>query len=152
VFKRNRIAQKRQLLRQKESELAWIDNDISNFKVNQMANTDLVTYYGQTEKIDQLVEKYGRYLEKLDRETKLLLRITLSTYIFMQQEYNSTEYPVLAALEDALCELLISDSIPQDLYDICSVLEGLTVDEAETLLEALQHQIRWGNARLMVSK
>ncbi|MHC5771498.1 MAG: hypothetical protein ACYTXI_39285 [Nostoc sp.] len=56
MFKRNCIAQKRQLLRQKESELAWIDNDISNFKVNQMANTDLVTYYGQTEKIDQLVE------------------------------------------------------------------------------------------------
>ncbi|AUB44546.1 hypothetical protein COO91_10779 (plasmid) [Nostoc flagelliforme CCNUN1] len=32
--------------------------------------TDLVTYYGQTPIIDQLVNKYGVYLEKLNRETK----------------------------------------------------------------------------------
>ncbi len=30
---------------------------------------DLVTYYGQTERIDQLVDKYGVYLEQLNRET-----------------------------------------------------------------------------------
>ncbi|MBW4457228.1 MAG: hypothetical protein KME55_33730 [Nostoc indistinguendum CM1-VF10] len=54
--------------------------------------TDLVTYYGQTPIIDQLVNKYGVYLEKLNRETKLLLRVTLSTYIVMQQEYTPTEY------------------------------------------------------------
>jgi hypothetical protein len=117
-----------------------------------MATTDLVTYYGQTNRIDQLVEKYGGYLEKLDRETKLLLRITLSTYIFMQQEQTPTDYLVSTALEDALCELVIPDSIPQDLSDVCSQLKGLTQDEAETLLEALQHQIRWGNARLLVNK
>lgn len=60
--------------------------------------TDLVTYYGQTPIIDQLVDKYGVYLEKLDRETKLLLRVTLSTYIVMQQEYTPSEYPVSTAL------------------------------------------------------
>jgi hypothetical protein len=113
--------------------------------------TDLVTYYGQTPIIDQLVDKYGAYLQKLNRETKLLLRVTLSTYIVMLQEYTPTEYPVSTALEDALCELVIPDSIPQDLYDACSVLNGLTTLEAETLLEALQHQIRWGNARQVVS-
>ena len=41
--------------------------------------TDLVTYYGQTNIIDQLVEKYGACLEQLDRETKVLLRITLAS-------------------------------------------------------------------------
>ncbi|MBG1265531.1 hypothetical protein [Nostoc sp. WHI] len=113
--------------------------------------TDLVTYYGQTPTIDQLVDNYGAHLEKLSRETKLLLRVTLSTYIVMQQEYTPTEYPVSTALEDGLCELVIPDSIPQDLYDVCSVLNGLTIDETETILEALQHQIRWGNARQVVS-
>jgi hypothetical protein len=45
--------------------------------------TDLVTYYGQTDLINQLVDNYGAHLERLDRETKLLLRVTLSTYIVM---------------------------------------------------------------------
>ncbi|MBD6620036.1 hypothetical protein FNW02_30630 [Komarekiella sp. 'clone 1'] len=109
--------------------------------------TDLVTYYGQTDLIDQLVDNYGAHLEKLDRETKLLLRATLSTYIIMQQECSPIEYPVSTALEDSLYELVIPDSIPQVLYNVCSVLEGLTASEAESILEALQHQIRWGNAR-----
>jgi hypothetical protein len=113
--------------------------------------TDLVTYYGQTDLINELVNNYGVYLEKLNRETKLLLRVTLSTYIVMQQEYSPIEHPLSTALEDALCELVIPDSIPQDLYDVCSVLEGLTTGEAETILEALQHQIRWGNAQKLVS-
>ncbi|MBE9053877.1 hypothetical protein IQ243_26450 [Nostocales cyanobacterium LEGE 11386] len=108
--------------------------------------SDLVTYYGQTSRIDKLVEKYGNYLEKLDRETKLLLRIVLSTYVFMQQEPCSN-YPVSKALEDVLYELIIPDSLPQDLLDVCNQLEGLTIDEAESLLEALQHQLRWGNAQ-----
>lgn len=56
--------------------------------------TDLVTYYGQTDLINQLVDNYGAHLEKLNRETKLLLRVTLSTYIVMQQEYTPTEYPL----------------------------------------------------------
>ncbi len=67
----------------------------------------------------------------------------------MQQEYSPSEYPFLKALEDGLCELVIPDSIPQDLHDVCSQLAGLTVDEAETLLEALQHQLRWGNAAVV---
>lgn len=46
---------------------------------------------------------------------------------------------------------MIPDSIPQDLYDVCSVLNGVTTLEAETLLKALQHQIRWGNAQKLVS-
>ena len=109
--------------------------------------TDLVTYYGQTDLIDQLVNNYGSYLEKLNREIKLLLRVTLSTYVVMQQEYSPSEYPVSTALEESLCEPVIPDSIPQDLYDVCSVLDGITAEEAEIILEALQHQLRWGNAR-----
>ncbi|WP_225226117.1 hypothetical protein [Komarekiella delphini-convector] len=59
----------------------------------------------------------------------------------MQEEQIPGKYSLKTALEDALCELVIYDSIPQDLYDTCSQLEGLTVDEAETLLEALHHLI-----------
>jgi hypothetical protein len=55
----------------------------------------------------------------------------------MQQEYNSSEYPMSSALEDSLCELVIPNSITKDLYDIFSQIEGLIVDEAETILEAL---------------
>lgn len=47
--------------------------------------TDLVTYYGQTEKINQLVDNYGAYLEKLNRVTKLLLRMTLAHFVFIQE-------------------------------------------------------------------
>jgi hypothetical protein len=43
--------------------------------------TDLVTYYGQTDLINQLVDYYGAHLEKLDRETKLLLRVTFLIYV-----------------------------------------------------------------------
>jgi hypothetical protein len=114
-----------------------------------MANTDLLTYYGQTERLDKLVEKCGEYLEKLDRETKLLLRMTLTHRVFMQTKYNESEYSVTESLKEALFVRFRSDFIPQVLFDICSVLEGLTIDEAETLLEALQHQLRWGNARLL---
>ncbi|WP_225895799.1 hypothetical protein [Dendronalium phyllosphericum] len=81
-----------------------------------------------------------------------MFRITLSTYVLMQQEYSASEYSMSTALEDALCELIIPDSIPQDLYDICSQLEELTVDEAESILEALQHQLRWGNAHRNVNQ
>lgn len=120
-------------------------------KVEANPMSDLVTYYGQTNRIDKFVEKYGAYLEKLDRETKLLLRIVLSTYVFMQEEQNPTDYLVTTALENALYELVIADSLPQDLFDVCNQLEGITREETETLLEALQHQIRWGNAQAVVN-
>ncbi|ABA25013.1 hypothetical protein Ava_B0303 (plasmid) [Trichormus variabilis ATCC 29413] len=113
---------------------------------------DLLIYNGQSNRIDQLIGRYGAYLEALTREIKLLLRITLSTYVLMQQEYSSTEYPVSEALEDALSQLVIPHNVPQDLFDICSQLEGLTVDEAESLLDALQYQLYWGNARITVKQ
>jgi hypothetical protein len=113
---------------------------------------NLVVYNGQSDRIDQLVGKYGDYLEALNRETKLLLRITLSTYVLMQQEYNSTEYPISEALEDSLCQLVIPHNVPQNLYDICFQLEGLTVDEAESILDALQYQLHWGNARIVIDQ
>ncbi|AUB43487.1 hypothetical protein COO91_09668 (plasmid) [Nostoc flagelliforme CCNUN1] len=152
--------------------------------------TDLVTYYGQTPIIDQLVDKYGVYLEKLDREDKLLLRMTLANYAFMQEHSNPDKYTVEMALEDVLSDPgfikrplakvlfarggkrekvkgegentkpfpLSPSPFPdfckkskEDWCNICSVLNGLTTLEAETILEALQHQIRWGNARQAVN-
>ncbi|MBD6621290.1 hypothetical protein FNW02_37805 [Komarekiella sp. 'clone 1'] len=116
-----------------------------------MTTTDLVTYYGQTSRIDQLVDKYGACLEQINRETKLLLRMALTHYVFMQQKCNPDNYSVTEPLRDALFVRFVCEDIPRILYDICSLLQGLTVDEAETLLEALQHQIRWGNARTIVN-
>ncbi|WP_341529938.1 hypothetical protein WKK05_11850 [Nostoc sp. UHCC 0302] len=116
--------------------------------------TDLVTYYGQTPIIDQLLDKYGVYLEKLDRETKLMLRMALATYVFTQEKDSSTKHTVADALEDALSNigLLVSYPLYKNLFEnVCSVLDELTTLEAEILLEALQHQIRWGNARQVVN-
>ncbi len=113
--------------------------------------TDLVTYYGQTDLINRLVNNYGAYLEKLDRETKLLLRMALTNYLFMQERHEPSGYTLLEASMDALFITFLGMDTPQVLVDICSQLKGLTQDEAETILSALQHQIRWGNARQAVS-
>ena len=113
--------------------------------------TDLVTYYGQTPIIDQLVDKYGVYLEKLDRETKLLLRIVLTNYVFMQEKHEPSSYTLIEASRDALFVTFLGMDTPQVLVGICSQLKGLTQDEAETILSALQHQIRWGNAQKFAS-
>ncbi|MEH2005391.1 hypothetical protein [Nostoc sp.] len=113
--------------------------------------TDLVTYYGQTPTIDQLVDKYGVYLEKLDRETKLLLRIVLTNYVFMQERHEPSSYTLIEASRDALFVRFLGVDMPQVLVDICSQLNELTTLETETILEALQHQIRWGNAQKLAS-
>ncbi|MHC5937100.1 hypothetical protein [Nostoc sp.] len=113
--------------------------------------TDLVTYYGQTDLINQLVDKYGVYLEKLDRETKLLLRIVLTNYVFMQERHEPSSYTLIEASRDALFIRFIGVDMPQVLVDICSQLKGLTQNEAETILSALQHQIRWGNAQKLAN-
>lgn len=100
---------------------------------------NLVTYHGQTVRIDQLVEKYGAYLEELDRETKLLLRMTLTHYVFMQQQCNPHNYTVLEALQDALFVRFLCENIPRVLQELCSGLEGLTIDETESILDALNN-------------
>ncbi|MHC5755997.1 MAG: hypothetical protein ACYTXF_36280 [Nostoc sp.] len=110
--------------------------------------TGLVTYYGQTPTIDQLIENYGAYLEKLDRETKLLLRTVLTNYVFMRERHKPSSYTLIEASRDALFVTFLGMDTPQLLVDICSQLNGLTTHEAETIFEALQHQIRWGNAQI----
>lgn len=94
---------------------------------------NLVTYYGQTNRIDSLVEKYGSYLEQLDRETKLLLRMTLTHYVFMQQQCNPDNYTVLEALGDTLFVRFICEDMPKVLKEVCTGLQGLTVDETESI-------------------
>ncbi|MHC5854424.1 hypothetical protein [Nostoc sp.] len=101
--------------------------------------TDLVTYYGQTPTIDQLVENYGAYLEKLDRETKLLLRTVLTNYVFMRERHKPSSYTLIEASSDALFVTFLGMDTPPLLVDICSQLNGLTIHEAETILETLQH-------------
>ena len=113
--------------------------------------TDLVTYYGQTDLINRLVDTYVTYLEKLDRETKLLLRMVLTNYVFVQERHEPSSYTLIEASRDALFVTFLGMDTPQLLVDICSQLNGLTTHEAETILEALQHQIRWGNAQKLAS-
>ena len=103
--------------------------------------SNLVTYYGQTDLVNQLVDKYAQYLEQLDRRTKLLFRTILSDYVFRADSMSLKENA------EKIFNSLLIGAIPEQLFDICLMLEGLTVIEAEGLLEALQHQIRWGNAQ-----
>lgn len=88
--------------------------------------TDLVTYYGQTDLINRLVNNYGAYLEKLDRETKLLFRMALTNYVFMQSRHEPNGYTLIEASRDALFVTFLGMDIPQVLVDICSQLKGLT--------------------------
>ena len=59
------------------------------------------------------------YLKKLGREDKLLLRMALANYVFMQEHSNPDKYTVEMALEDVMSD---PGFIKKDWYDICSTL------------------------------
>lgn len=102
-----------------------------------------VTYYIQCDRINTLVEKLGAELDLLDRDQKLQLRITLTHFIWGRDHIN--EYSLQDAYEEALGEVCVGDSGMDLALDI---LRDITTEEAEALIEALQAQCRYGNARL----
>ena len=63
----------------------------------------------------------------------------------MRERHEPSSYTLIEASRGALFVTFLGMDMPQLLVDICSQLNGLTT------LEALQHQIRWGNARQAVN-
>lgn len=107
-------------------------------------------YYipNEIDQLDQLTEKFGGQLELLNRFQKLQLRAIL-TYFVLGREMMSDDYSIDSAVYDIqLWQLFIPD---EELQDALETLNGITIQDAESLLEALQAQCRFGNARLQTS-
>lgn len=100
-------------------------------------------YYATGEHLEKLCERFGSQLELLDRNQKLELRIILNFYIWGQDD--SDGYSIFDAFNDSIQHLLVEDS---ELGECLEILQNIPVENAESLLEALQAQCRSGNARL----
>lgn len=105
-------------------------------------------YYTSSDCLDQLTERFGGQLELLDRMQKLQLR-TILTYFVLGRETMFDDYTIDSAVYDLnLWQLFLPDD---QLQDALTILEGITVQDAESLLEALQAQCRFGNAKLQTA-
>ena len=106
-----------------------------------------VNYYVQNNQIDRLTEQFGSQLEQFDRPQKLQLRAIL-TYFVLGRDMMGDEYSLNDALVDSLQHLFIEDL---RIGEALAILEGITVQDAESLQIALVEQCRVGNARLKTS-
>ena len=84
--------------------------------------------------LDEMVSRYGDYLERLDSEQKLALRAVLSFYLFYKLKYYS-DYSVNDTIIDAMPECTQAS-----ISTIISTLEGISSDNAEGLLKFLTDQ------------
>ncbi|BDA72459.1 hypothetical protein CAL7716_066250 [Calothrix sp. PCC 7716] len=100
-----------------------------------------ITYYVQTDRINQLVNNFGAKLEKLTFSDKLALRAILSYWLLHVQAIDFGEYSLIYASERLMHEY------PKDclatLREVIIYLEGISINEAEGLIEALTSQLRW---------
>lgn len=103
-----------------------------------------ITYYIQNEQLDRLTERFGQELDLLDRNQKLQLRVILSYYI-LGKDCMGDNYSIYDAWLETLESIMCED---ERIIESLETLEGITVRDAESLLEALQAQCRTGNARL----
>lgn len=103
-----------------------------------------VTYYIQDSQIDSLVERFGCYLEQLDRSKKIQVRVLLTNFL-MGQDQMGEDYTICDAWQDSSLHLLVQDEV---VVEVADILDGLTIAQAEGLLSALQEQCTVGNARL----
>ena len=103
-----------------------------------------ITYYTSGEHLDRLCEQFGHQLDKLDREQKLELRIVI-TYFIWGQDQLGDNYSIKDAWVDGLQQLVLEDN---QINECLSILEGISIRDAESLLVALQAQCTQGNARL----
>ncbi|MBP5976523.1 hypothetical protein HW132_28280 [Brasilonema sp. CT11] len=103
-----------------------------------------VTFHIQSDSINKLADRFGCYLEQLDRAQKIQIRVLLTTFL-LGKEMMSDEYSIGDAWEDACLHLITADD---DVIEVADILVDLTIWEAEGLLQALQEQCTVGNARL----
>lgn len=107
-----------------------------------------VKFFTSSEPLDQLTEQFGGQLEFLDRLQKLQLR-TVLTYFVLGREMMGDDYIIDSAVYDIqLWQLFTPD---EQLQSAIERLRDVTVQDAESLLEALQAQCRYGNAKLKTS-
>ena len=99
-----------------------------------------VTDSTHTNQIDQLIESFGTTLEKLTLADKLALRVTLTYWLFHREVADLGEYTLNHALEDMMqgnsedCQINLKKAI--------AILQGISKDEAEGLIESLTAQLR----------
>lgn len=103
-----------------------------------------ITFYIQDDTINTLVERFGSYLEQLDRSQKIQIRVLLTNFLLGQDQMGS-EYTIGDAWQDSSLHLLTSDEC---VVEVADILVDLTIAQAEGLLAALQEQCTVGNARL----
>lgn len=94
--------------------------------------------------LDKLTERFGSELELLDRSQKLQLRISLTTFIWGFEEQGE-DYTLEDSWLDSINNIIERD---RELDEVFAILRDIAVDDAESLLEALQAQCRYGNARV----
>jgi hypothetical protein len=84
--------------------------------------------------LSAIVSRYGDYLERLDSEQKLALRVVLSYYLFYKLKVAS-DYSVSDAIIDA-----IPECTQVSVSNVVSTLEGISSDNAEGLIKFLTAQ------------
>lgn len=84
--------------------------------------------------LDEMISRYGDYLEKLDSEQKLALRAVLSFYLLYKLKYVSG-YSISDVVIDAMPEFSAAS-----ISKILLALEGISTNNAEGLLKFLTDQ------------
>ena len=84
--------------------------------------------------LDEMVSRYGDYLERLDSEQKLALRAVLSFYLFYKLKYYN-DYSVNDAIIDSMPECTQAS-----ISTVISTPDGISSDNAEGLLKFLTAQ------------
>ena len=84
--------------------------------------------------LDEMVSRYGDYLERLDSEQKLALRAVLSFYLFYKLKYYN-DYSINDAIIDSMPECTQAS-----ISTVISTLEGISSDNAEGLIKFLTDQ------------
>lgn len=125
--------------------LPFVSSAVNNALRTLTIMPKCTTYYTQTERIDQLVDRFGSHLEELTRTEKLALRATLTYYLFHLEVADLGEYTLSNAANDTLLGYCTEDH--PNLLEAFTILDSISEDETEGLIEAITAQCRWGNAR-----
>lgn len=93
--------------------------------------------------VDNLIERYGFHLEKMELEDKLALRLTLASYIYFLKivaDPDDDSYTLADAFKDAI--LTRNDATSYDFGEIIlPTLQGISTYDAEELIAAITAQL-----------
>lgn len=102
-----------------------------------------VTYWIDTEEIQNLCARYGCFLEKLNRKEKASIRTFLSFWISMRFKAASAIQEAYASVEAGWVSAEISDYslATEDVETAILMIENLENEQIESLLTAIQSLI-----------